>query len=175
MLPHALPTFWFNLTLMRFREFWREPESMFWVLVFPILLAAGLGLAFGNRAPEILKVAAVTPELATSLRHEALLDVGQLTMAEGEVSLLAGKVALLVLPGPGGSVLYHYDESRPDGRTARMLADRAIQRAAGRLDPIAASDVIVVETGSRYIDFLVPGLVGMNIMNSAIWGVGYSI
>jgi hypothetical protein len=58
-----------QLTLVRFREFWREPEAMFWVFIFPILLAAGLGLAFRNRPPDVLKIAAVTPELARSLRQ----------------------------------------------------------------------------------------------------------
>ena len=56
-----------------------------------------------------------------------------------------------------------------------MLADRAIQRAAGRADPVPATDGIMREAGSRYIDFLVPGLVGIGIMSNAVWGLGFSI
>src|SRR6202045_4272776 len=67
-----------QLTLVRFREFVREPEALFWVFVFPILLAAGLGIAFRNRPPEVLKIAVVTPELAQSLRQEKVLAVLQL-------------------------------------------------------------------------------------------------
>jgi ABC-type multidrug transport system permease subunit len=164
-----------QLTLVRFREFWREPEAIFWVFVFPILLAAGLGLAFRNRPPEAIGIAAVTPELARSLRQEKLLDVEQLSAPAAEEALRTGKVALFAAPSPGGAVVYRYDNANPEGRTARMLADRAIQRAAGRVDPVPSSDRLMREPGSRYIDFLIPGLLGMNLMGSAMWGLGFAI
>src|SRR5260370_32715213 len=88
-----------QLTLMRFREFIREPEALFWVFVFPILLAAGLGIAFRNRPAEVLKIAVVTPELAQSLRPEKLLEVQQLQPGAAEDALRTGKVALLAAPG----------------------------------------------------------------------------
>jgi ABC-2 type transport system permease protein len=164
-----------QLTLVRFLEFMREPEALFWVFVFPLLLAAGLGIAFRNRPAEVLKIAAVTPQLAQSLRQEKLLDVAELPAAAAEEALRTGKVALLALPGSGGGVLYRYDDTNPEGRTARMLADRAVQRAAGRVDPVASTDQFLREPGSRYIDFLIPGLLGMNLMGSAIWGMGFAI
>jgi ABC-type multidrug transport system permease subunit len=164
-----------QLTLVRFREFWREPEALFWVFIFPILLAAGLGLAFRNRPPDVLRIAAVTPDLARSLRQEKLLDVEQLSAPAAEEALRTGKVALLAEPGSGGAVVYWYDDTNPEGRAARMLADQAVQRAAGRADPVASSDRLMREPGSRYIDFLVPGLLGMNLMGSAIWGMGFAI
>ena len=71
-------------------------------------------------------------------------------------------------------MLYRYDETNPEGRAARTLADRAVQRAAGRTDPVAARVALVREPGSRYIDFLVPGLVGLGIMSNAVWGIGFS-
>jgi ABC-type multidrug transport system permease subunit len=164
-----------QLTLVRFREFWREPEAIFWVFVFPILLAAGLGLAFRNRPPEAIGIAAVTPELARSLRQEKLLDVEQLSAPAAEEALRTGKVALFAAPSPGGAVVYRYDDTNPEGRTARMLAEGAIQRAAGRVDPVPSSDRLMREPGSRYIDFLIPGLLGMNLMGSAMWGLGFAI
>jgi ABC-2 type transport system permease protein len=164
-----------QLTLVRFYEFIREPEALFWVFVFPILLAAGLGLAFRNRPPEVLKIAAVTPQLAQSLGREKLLDVQQLSPQAAQEALRTGKVALLAVPGPGGMVEYRYDDTNPEGRTARMLADRTIQQAAGRSDPVAVRDQLMREPGSRYIDFLIPGLLGMNLMGSAIWGMGFAI
>ena len=164
-----------QLTLVRFLEFIREPEALFWVFIFPILLAAGLGIAFRNRPADVLKIAVVSPQLAQSLRQEKLLDVQQLPAGAAEEALRAGKVALAVEPGPGGKVIYKYDDTNPEGRTARMLADGAVQRAAGRVDPAASSDQLMREPGSRYIDFLIPGLLGMNLMGSAIWGMGFAI
>ena len=70
---------------------------------------------------------------------------------------------------------YKYDDTNPDARTARMMADRAIQTAAGRHDAVRAANELVHETGARYIDFVVPGLLGMNLMGSAMWGLGFSI
>jgi ABC-2 type transport system permease protein len=164
-----------QLTLVRFREFLREPEALFWVFVFPILLAAGLGVAFRNRPADVLKIATVTPELTMSLRQEKLLDVQELPSRAAEEALRTGKVALLAEPGPAGTVVYRYDDTNPEGRAARLLADRAVQQAAGRVDPVSAGDRLMREPGSRYIDFLIPGLLGMNLMGSAIWGLGFAI
>jgi ABC-2 type transport system permease protein len=164
-----------QLTLVRFREFIREPEALFWVFAFPILLAAGLGIAFRNRPAEVLKIAVVTPELAQSLRQEKLLDVQQFESQSAEEALRTGKVALLAAPGSDGTVVYRYDDTNPEGRAARLLADQAIQKAAGRADPVSTSDRLMREPGSRYIDFLIPGLLGMNLMGSAIWSMGFAI
>src|SRR5579862_544815 len=164
-----------QLTLVRFLEFIREPEALFWVFVFPILLAAGLGIAFRNRPPDVLTIAAVTPELAQSLQQEKLLAVEQLDLQSAQEALRTGKVALLVAPGQNGAVEFRYDDTNPEGRAARLLADRAVQKAAGRVDPVATDDQLVRETGSRYIDFLIPGLLGMNLMGSAIWSMGFAI
>ena len=164
-----------QLILVRFREFIREPEAIFWVFAFPILLAAGLGIAFRNRPAEILQIAAVTPELSQSLSREKLLDVHPLDLPAAEEALRTGKVALIAEPGANGTVVYFYDDTNPEGRAAQLLADRAVQRAAGRADPVSSSDQILREPGSRYIDFLIPGLLGMNLMGSAMWSIGFAI
>ena len=170
-MDHALV----QLTLMRMREFIREPEALFWSMIFPLALAAGLGIAFRNRPPEVLKIAAVTPRLTEALRQEKQLDVMQLPPQLAEQFVRTGKVALAAEPAADGTVVYRYDDTNPEGRQARMLADQAIQRAAGRQDPIAGRDQIMREPGSRYIDFLIPGLIGMGIMGNSIWGMGFSI
>jgi ABC-2 type transport system permease protein len=164
-----------QLTIVRFHEFFREPEALFWVFVFPVLLAAGLGLAFRNRPADVLPVVAETPQLAAALRQEKLLRVQQMSPAAAAEALRIGKAALAVAPGPNGSVTFRFDSTNPDGRAAHLLADAAIQRAAGRTDPVRTADRLVRESGSRYIDFLVPGLLGMNLMGSAIWGMGFAI
>ncbi len=164
-----------QLTLVRFLEFIREPEALFWVFIFPVLLAGGLGIAFRNQPATVLTIVAVSDQLTASLRQEKLLDVKQMTAAAAEEALRVGKAALMAEPGANGSVVFRYDDSNPEGRTARMLADRAIERAAGRTDPVVSTDQFIREPGSRYIDFLVPGLLGMNLMGSAIWGMGFTI
>jgi len=70
---------------------------------------------------------------------------------------------------------YHYDPSRPECVTARAQVDDVLQRAAGRMDVTPVTDRLVTEPGSRYIDFLVPGLLGMNLMGGGMWGIGYAI
>ena len=163
-----------QLTLVRFREFLREPEALFWVFVFPILLAAGLGIAFRNRPAEVIRIVTPSADLARALRPEKGLDVRLLPAAQAGEQMRSGKAALEVTAAASG-VTYRFDNTNPDGRTARMLADAAIQRWAGRADPVRAADSLVREPGSHYIDFLVPGLLGMNLMGSAIWGMGYAI
>jgi ABC-2 type transport system permease protein len=166
----------FQLTLVRFREFVREPEALFWVFIFPILLAAGLGVAFRNRPPEVLQIGAITGELKNALAREKLLDVTEFSDGDdAEQALRTGKIVLLAETAPGGQVAYRYDDTNPDARTARMLADAAIQRASGRVDPVVSSDRLIREPGSRYIDFLLPGLLGMNLMGSGIWGLVFAI
>jgi hypothetical protein len=134
-----------------------------------------LGIAFRNQPPEVLNIAATTPQLARSLAGEKLLRVAQLPQADAEEALRVGKVALVAEPGANGAVVYAYDPTNPEGRSARMLADGAVERAAGRADLVTSADRLIEEPGSRYIDFLIPGLLGMNLMGSAMWGMGFSI
>ncbi|MDQ6829330.1 MAG: ABC transporter permease [Gemmatimonadota bacterium] len=169
-----------QLTANRFREFYREPEAVFWVFIFPILLAAGLGIAFKNRKPDVTKVAVLSgaanaPAIRDVIARDSALSPEMLDDSAAAKALRTGTVALVVAPRADGSVEYRYDGARPEGRTARTLADIAIQRAAGRTDLVAARDVQITEPGSRYIDFVIPGLLGMNLMGSGIWGLGFAV
>lgn len=164
----------YQLTLVRFREFSREPEAVFWAVFFPILLTVALGLAFRDRPDAVLKIAAAPP-IAATLRTEPGLDVREVSPEAGRVALRNGDVALAVEPGEAGGVVFVFDPTNAEGRSARSLADRAIQRAAGRQDPVPAVDQAMKEPGSRYVDFLVPGLIGIGIMSNAVWGLGFSI
>jgi ABC-type multidrug transport system permease subunit len=164
----------YQLTMIRFRLFLREPEAIFWIFVFPILLAVGLGIAFRNRPADVFQVAATTSQLTQALAADKGLRAATMNEADGTRALATGSILLLVNSTPDG-VSYKYDETNPDARTARMVADRAIQTAAGRREAVHVEYQLVHETGSRYIDFVVPGLLGMNLMGSAIWGMGFSI
>ncbi len=164
----------YQLTLTRMKLTLREPEAIFWIFVFPILLAVGLGIAFRNRPPDVLPVGATTAQLEGALATDKGLKATEMDEAAGAHALATGAIVLLAEEGPGG-VVYRYDNTNPDGRTARLIADRAIQIAAGRMDAVATKNDLVHEIGSRYIDFVVPGLLGMNVMGSAMWGLGFSI
>jgi ABC-2 type transport system permease protein len=164
----------YQLTLVRFRLFLREPEAIFWIFIFPIILAGGLGLAFRNRPADVLPVSATTTQLTQALAASKGLKATTMNEADGTRALAIGTIVLLALPAPDG-VAYKYDETNPDARNARMVADSAIQAAAGQHDAVHTANQLVHETGSRYIDFLVPGLLGMNLMGSAIWGLCFSI
>lgn len=169
-----------QLTLVRYREFYREPEAVFWVFVFPVLLTAGLGIAFRNQRPERTPVAVTAgapgaDSVLVALGRSGALAVRALDDSAADEALRTGRVALVVVPSSIGEVEYRYDRERPDGRTARLLADRALQEAAGRRDPLQVRERLVREPGSRYVDFVVPGLLGMNLMGSGIWGLGFAI
>ena len=164
----------YQLTSVRFRLILREPEAIFWIFIFPILLAVGLGIAFRNRPADVLPVAATTPQLTQALAADKGLTASTMDEPSGHHALSTGSILLLAIQRPTG-VEYSYDDTNPDARTARLVANQAIQFAAGRRDAIPATNQLVHETGSRYIDFVVPGLLGMNLMGSAMWGLGFSI
>src|ERR1035441_7900814 len=118
----------YQLTMARFRLLSREPEAIFWIFIFPILLAGGLGLAFRNRPADVLPVAATTPQLTRALAADKGLNATQMDEAAGGHALAAGAILLLAEQGPAG-VTYKYDDTNPDARTAGMIADRVVQTA----------------------------------------------
>ena len=168
-----------ELTLARFREFLREPEAVFWTFIFPILLATGLGIAFRSRPTDHAKVAVLESPRAAAvqslLKQDSTLTIQVLNDSAAARALRIGEVALLVVPAAGDSVEYRFDPARTEARTARLLVDRALQRAAGSVGAVPVHDSYISERGSRDIDFVVPGLLGMNIMGSSVWGIGFAI
>jgi ABC-2 type transport system permease protein len=166
-----------QLTLARAREFYREPEAVFWVFGFPVVLAFALGIAFRSRGPDALHIGVVRgpgdSSVAAVIGRAPALVARVLDSSEAQGALRAGHIALLVLPGdPLG---YRYDTTRAESRLARLEVDDVVQRARGRRDPAAVRDERITTPGSRYIDFLIPGLLGMNLMGSGLWGVGFSV
>lgn len=165
-----------QLTLSRFRETWREPEAVFWIFVFPVLMAGGLGLAFRNQPAQEFRIGVTDARLSESFGKGTGLNAVTMTPTEGKVALRTGRVLVLVSPAQDGKgVVYSYDDTNPEARTARLVADRAVQRKQGTRDAVATEDEISREPGSRYIDFVVPGLIGMNLMGGGIWGIGFTI
>lgn len=166
-----------ELTKARLREFLREPGALFWVFGFPLLIALALGLAFRSGAmpavPIVVTDGVRQTERVQLLSKDATLLVRPVNDAEARLRLRQGK-AFLAVSG-GESLNYIYDPTRPEAATLRMKADAILQQAAGRQDVLHATDEEVTAQGSRYIDFLMPGLLGMNIMGSSMWGIGWVI
>lgn len=169
-----------QLTLARVREFLRQPEAVFWVVVFPILMSLALGIAFRNSTPQKVRVAidSDTPNaqvVAATISKSPELDGTVLSPAEAARELRTGKVAIVIKGDGSTTYQFKYDQTRPESQTARFAANDILQRAAGRADVAKTSDSYVSEPGSRYIDFLIPGLIGMGIMGTGIWGICFSI
>jgi ABC-type multidrug transport system permease subunit len=168
------------LVLVRLREFFREPEAVFWTYVFPILLAGGLGIAFRSQPPEAVRIGWAEWTHGDGLLRAALAaDSGIVLLpfpdsASAALALRNGRVALLVL-ADGSGIRYRYDDTRAETALALLKVDDVLERARGRQDPFTASREPVRERGSRYIDFLLPGLIGLNLMGSGVWGTGFSI
>jgi ABC-2 type transport system permease protein len=166
------------LTKTRILEFVREPEALFWVFAFPILMALVLGFAFRDRPPDPVPVGVVSGPVSKEIT-DALAAAGTVkptgfaALTDGLEALRTGKIALLV--EQTDALTYHFDATRPDARIARLESDGAIQRARGRVDPSPARETLVHDKGSRYIDFLLPGILGLNLMGTGIWGIGFSI
>ena len=170
-----------RLLQMRMLELWREPEVIFWVFVFPLLLALGLGIAFRNKPPDVTPVAVVagpkSDELVQLLQRSpdhAAIRPDVLSPAAALDGFRLGKYSVVVSMDDAG-VHYQYDPARPESVLARTQIDDALEEAAGRKNPLPTSSTASSEPGARYIDFLIPGLLGMNLMNSGMWGIGFAL
>jgi ABC-type multidrug transport system permease subunit len=171
----------FELTAMRVREFLREKEAVFWVFIFPVLMTFALGIAFRNTAPDKTPVAieaaatdARVEEVAGVLSRSSEVTATVMSPDEATQALRSGKVAIVVKPA-NDSFEYRFDPTRPESRTARLLVDDVLQRGKGRADVAKVGEQQVTEPGARYVDFLVPGLIGMNLMGSGLWGLGFTV
>jgi len=190
-----------QIVLARVKEFTREPEAVFWVCVFPVMMVIALGLAFRSQKVDPVTVDVTTTDpfaVATTAALEAFPDrfqVKSVTETEAANRLRTGRTDLLVRVAKAESpsanpaidasditaahplrqarFTYHFDPTQPKSLLARNAVDDALQRAAGRDDVAAVADVEQTEPGGRYIDFLVPGLLGMSLMGGGLWGVGF--
>ena len=170
-----------ELTATRVREFLREKEAVFWVFIFPVLMTFALGIAFRNTAPDKTFVAvegdatnSSVSAVATVLTHAPEISSSVLPPDEAAMALRSGKVAIVIKPA-NDSYSLRFDPTRPESRTAKLIVDDVLQRAKGRQDVAHIGEERVIEPGARYVDFLVPGLIGMNLMGSGLWGLGFTI
>src|SRR5215217_6227472 len=173
--PHPLV----ELTFMRVREFLREKEAVFWVFIFPVLMTFALGIAFRNTGPDKTFVAieggdTKANEIANTLSRSPEISATVLSPDEAAQALRSGKVSIVVKPA-NDAFEYRFDPTRPESRSARLLLDDVLQRGKGRADVVNVGEQRITEPGARYVDFLVPGLIGMNLMGSGLWGLGFTV
>lgn len=166
-----------ELTLVRMREFLREPEAVFWVFVFPVVMTCALGIAFRSRPddPVIVGVQAGARAAAIEAALQAAPGFVLRPLAGGDPdrALRDGLVQVVVVADD--PPVYRFDPARAESRVARLAVDAALQQAAGRRDVFTARVDAVRVVGSRYIDWLVPGLLGMNIMGTGMWSTSFAI
>jgi ABC-type multidrug transport system permease subunit len=174
-----------QLVVSRLREFLREPEAVFWVYGFPILMTVGLGIAFQSRPVERSSVvivegpaAAATKEALSSSETPDRFEVEILPATEARRRLRTGRTDVVVDPSKTSSdakphYTYQFDPTRSESVLGRKAVDDQLQRTAGREDVADVTLVEIDEPGGRYIDFLVPGLLGMSLMGGGLWGVGF--
>jgi ABC-type multidrug transport system permease subunit len=171
-----------HLLRARLKELWREPEVVFWVFGFPILLALGLGIAFRNKPADVTSIAIASGpgaqhvvDLIQQSTQHASIHATVIDRDEALKGFRLGKYDIVVETDGSGTFKYFYDPARPESVLSRTEVNDALQSAAGRKDLLAVSSTTSSEPGSRYIDFLIPGLLGMNLMNAAMWGIGFAL
>jgi ABC-2 type transport system permease protein len=171
-----------HLLVVRLKELQREPEVIFWVFGFPLLLALGLGIAFRNKPADVTSIAVIAGQGAQDVigliqrsPQKSSIRPAVLDREQAMRGFRVGQYDLVVEADDNGNLKYLYDPARPESVLSRAEVDDSLQIAAGRKNPVATSAVVSSEPGSRYIDFLIPGLIGMNVMNAAMWGVGFAL
>jgi ABC-type multidrug transport system permease subunit len=166
-----------ELTLARFREFVREPEAMFWAFIFPIIMSMALAVAFPGQEsrPALVGIrgGAGADAVRAALSGRDDIVVREIPTGDELRVIRDGDVHLVIVPG--NPPTYRFDPDRAEGRVAKLAVDSALKQAAGRTDPWVAREEPIVVPGSRYIDWLIPGLIGMNIMSTGMWGIGFAI
>jgi ABC-2 type transport system permease protein len=166
-----------ELTLARLRELFREPEALFWAFLFPILMSVAMAMAFPSSGGAPVPVGVRQADGADAVLKillESKAVAPRIVFAESESRALRdGEVDIVVVPGTPPS--YRFDPARAESRAARLVLDDVLKRAAGRADPWTAAEDHVSVPGSRYVDWLLPGLVGMGIIATSVWGIAFSI
>ena len=164
-----------ELTLARFREFVREPEALFWTFLFPIIMSIAMAIAFPAGGGQTVRVG-VTAGAESHALQQALAGVKDVVVREipADAQLRAlrnGEVHLIV--AAGSPPTYRFDPMREESRLARLVVDNALKRAAGRTEPWHAKEDLIQIPGSRYVDWLIPGIISLSIMNNGLWSIGF--
>jgi ABC-type multidrug transport system permease subunit len=164
-----------ELTLARLREFVREPEALFWMFLFPIVLSVAMAVAFPAGGGQAVRVGVIAGPHSDALRETLAsakdVVVRDLTDEDQLRALRNGEVHVIVVAG--NPPTYRFDPTREESKLAQLVVDNVLQRAAGRANPWHAREDLIEVPGSRYVDWLIPGIIGLGIMNNGLWSIGF--
>ena len=164
-----------ELTLARLREFVREPEALFWTFLFPIIMSVAMAFAFPSSSAQTVRVG-ITPGAGSDAIRQALSAAKDVVLKELPAddqlrALRNGEVHLIV--EPGNPPTYRFDPMRAESRLARLVVDDVLKGVAGRQEPWRAKEDLIEIPGSRYVDWLIPGIISLSIMNNGLWSIGF--
>ena len=171
-----------HLVSVQFKEYWREPGVLFWTLGFPVAVAWLLGLSFTAKPEIAYRIAVVGESLqASRLLEQKEVEITlpgskgieklsfiKMSLEEAMTEISQGKILVIVEPSDT-EMIYHLDPQGVEAKTAYLwLKQLDTAQERHRVEPISRK-------GARYIDFLVPGLLALGIMNSTLWGIGWTL
>ena len=176
-----LKRFW-TMLKARNREFFRDRSAFGWNFLFPFLIVAGFGVIFGGQSHTEYKIG-IYPhpnspvqidqvKIPDAFRNMRLLEfIGFATEAEGLEKLKHHKIDFLLKIGEPPYEYYVSDES-PKGYVLEQMFKASLVPPETQLP---AQKKEIKASAIRYIDWLFPGILAMNMMFSALWGVGYVV
>ena len=174
------------LSLARLREFMREPGALFWTFGFPLLMTLALGVAFREQGPARARVGVADGPMAETslapLRKAHHLDAQILAASALEEALRKGEILVAVQPSTPGvgtpalpRIKLRFDPSRPEAAATAREVEDVLETAAGRKDVLHVEKDTAFVAGARYVDWLVPGLLGMQLLSGSLWGTAWNI
>ncbi len=150
-------------------EFLRDRGSLIFTLLLPVLLIVGMSFVFGGPERALFKVAVLTDDLG-GVRHPFMSERFVDFVPVDDLAAASRKVARhqfdLLIDFRPGATRYWVNADSPKGYVAERLLLQA--------DP-AATRQPVSGQAVRYVDWLFPGILGMNMMFSCLFGVGYVV
>ncbi len=187
----------FRLMGIHFKEIYRSPEILFWVVFFPSLLTIGLGYAFNQKNEETISFAVAKENILEErgfkplapLDQDGLLVerwekktsdstagklrfVGYIASQESDEKILLKRGMVQLLVKGEKDFAYHYDLRNQNAKLAFYLVRPLLEQSKAEDDNRIVSLLV---PGTRYVDYLIPGLISMNLMMSCLWGVGYAL
>lgn len=166
----------FQLISVKFKEFYREPAIIFWAIIFPISMAGVMGIAFQNKGANVVKTAVVLNQESKSKTNEfgtKHIQFKFMELQEIRDAIKKGKINVYIQFNPNGEYTFYFDPKNPNASKEYYMILNYLHRKNNQ--ELQHKVVELQATGSRYIDFFIPGLLGMGIMNSCIWGIGWAL